>query len=54
MTEDEKYGRVTEDYKDISKLSVFNDKPLTIMKNSHVTTYTIVLSDAYIADLEKN
>lgn len=54
MTEDEKYGRVTEDYKDISKLSVFNDKPLAIMKNSHVTTYTIVLSDAYIADLEKN
>lgn len=54
MTEDEKHGRVTEDYKDISKLSVFNNKPLTIMKNSRVTTYTIVLSDAYIADLENN
>lgn len=54
MTEDEKHGRVTEDYKDISKLSVFNDKPLTIMKNNRVTTYTIVLSDTYIADLENN
>lgn len=54
MTEDEKYGRVVEEYKDVNRISVFNDEAITIPKNLRVATHTFILSSIYINDLTSN
>jgi hypothetical protein len=50
-TTDEKYGRVTEDYKDMTKISAFNDEPLSILANNRYASYTFDLSAVYISGL---
>ena len=51
MTEDEKYGRVTEDYRDATKMSAFNDQSIVIPKNYRYATYTFDLSSVYVNGL---
>jgi len=51
MTEDEKYGRVTEDYRDMTKISAFNTSVLKIPANARSTSYRFDLSSIYISSL---
>ena len=51
VTTDEKYGRVTEDYKDMTKISAFNGEPMPILANNRYVSYTFDLSAVYISSL---
>lgn len=54
ITTDEKYGRVTEDYRDFTKISANNDSNIVIKKLSAMAAYEFSLSDMYVANLSNS
>lgn len=51
ITTDEKFGRVTEDYIEFTKLSSNNDLPLSVLQGDFTATYTFDLSTIYISNV---
>lgn len=52
-TGEEKYGRVVEEYKEINKISAFNDVDLSVQVNAYVVQYQFNLSDVFIDNFMK-
>ena len=51
ITTDEKFGRVTEDYNEFTKLSTNNDAKLVVPAGQFTATYTFDLSTIYISNV---